>query len=91
MIKLNGSVRSVSFSHDSKYIANGGVGFFSVTNTITGTKVYIQKYDGDVNSVSFSPDGQQILIGTSNGYLRIIDLNQVKSISISINMMVSPQ
>jgi WD40 repeat protein len=53
-------VKSISFSHDGKFIVSGGVGTIQ-TWILEGNCLYNINASGAVNSVEFSADGNQVI------------------------------
>jgi WD40 repeat protein len=66
-------IRDVEYSPDGTRLASTD-GNLSIWDTDTGQQI-LEKVDLDVISVSWSPDGSQIAIGTTNGEVQIWNLS----------------
>ncbi|KIM82227.1 hypothetical protein PILCRDRAFT_473452 [Piloderma croceum F 1598] len=72
-----GNKPCVAFSWDGLRIVSGADDWIRVWDAISGTEIYkitvVCEEDSCVSSVTFSPDGQQIVSGFSNGSIRTWD------------------
>ena len=66
----DGSVNSVAFSPDGKYVVSGSYDNTArVWEAATGKEVARMTHDDSVNSVAFSPDGKYVVSGSvMDGY-----------------------
>lgn len=67
-----GSVRTVAYSPDGKFIASGSNdGTLKLWDTTTWNVVYTREHERVVNDVAFSPNGKYIVSGSSDSTVRI--------------------
>ncbi|MBE0669191.1 MAG: hypothetical protein IH588_01265 [Anaerolineales bacterium] len=88
----NGYVSSLAFSPDGKYVVSGGCdqldsnynciqGSARVWETTTGKEFARVAYDGNVESVAFSPDGKYVVSKTGDITVRVWEVTTGKEIS----------
>jgi len=69
---LPGSVGSVTFSPDGRLLAGGGDGRVTLWEVASGRQVRVfTDIVGGVRSVAFSPEGQLLAAGSTNGTIRL--------------------
>ena len=89
-----GSVLSVAFSPDGKYVISGGCKQIGTTNELfcpqgiarvweaaTGKEISQMIYDGAVTAVAFSPNGDYVVAGSSDNTARVWDAISGQEIS----------
>jgi WD40 repeat protein len=83
------SVSTLDFSPDEKTIAAGGIEYFKLWDITQNSELYnIWEIGICVSSVSFSPDGNKIIIGDMNDTLKIWDVkskSEIKSYKAGMN------
>lgn len=77
-LRVNGSPRALAFSSDSKLLAGGGsTSFAYVWDVETMQEMARIAHGNPVTSVSFSPDGEELLT-VSRKVVRVWDLNSIQ-------------
>lgn len=73
------SPNGIAFSPDDVYLAAAGQYTVSLLNTATGDTVSSLSVNGEIISVTFTPDSNSLVVGTNYGTILLWDLSLLKS------------
>lgn len=82
-LKHAGTIRSVTFSQDMKYVASAsGDGTAQIWDAATGSPKFATplRHSGEVTSVAFSPDGKYVVTGSLDHTAQVWDLSTGRSV-----------